>query len=329
MSKLSENETRKVGAKMVQYIIRRLLALIPVIIVVAIVIFSVTHLIPGDPARIMLGQSATPEQVEKLQKELGLNKPIYIQFFSWFSKVFQGDLGHSIYSGTPVLQLILDRLAPTLSMTILATCISLTVAIPSAIFAVWKRGTILDPIFMSGALLGVSLPNFWFAMLLVLLMGVTLQWLPVSGYAPLSEGVGTWLKHLILPAIVLSVQQAGIVARMLRDGMLEVVNQEYIRTARSKGLKERVVLMRHAFFNAMIPTTTVIGVSIALLLGGAVVTERVFAIPGLGSLIIESISHRDYAVLQGAVLFIAGVYVLINLTVDLIYAVLDPRIRYD
>lgn len=314
---------------MIRYIFRRLLALIPVALIVGVIVFCVIHLIPGDPAQIMLGQSATDEQLENLRNELGLDEPLIVQFVTWFGNVIQGDLGNSVFSNEPVLQLILDRVGPTFSLTVLATIISLCFAIPSAIFAVWKKDSFLDPLFMSGTLLGVSIPNFWLSLLLIMLFGVTLQWFPVAGYVPMDDGLIKWLSHLILPAIILSVQQAGIVARMLRDGMLEVMKQDYIRTAKSKGLREGVILMRHAFLNAMIPTTTVIGVSIALLLGGAVVTETVFAIPGIGRLIIDSISQRDYPVLQGAVLFVAGIYVLVNLIVDLLYAVLDPRIRYD
>lgn len=314
---------------MLKYILKRLLSLIPVVLIVGIIVFVIIHLIPGDPAQVMLGQSATDEQVENLRAELGLDEPIIIQFITWFGGVIKGDLGHSVFSNQPVLHLIFERMGPTISLTLLATTISLIIAIPSAIFATWKRNSLLDPLFMSGSLLGVSIPNFWLALLLILLFAVTLQWLPVAGYVPLREGLWPWFSHLILPAIVLSVQQIGIIARMLRDGMLEVVNQDYIRTAKAKGLSESIVLMKHAFFNAMIPTTTVIGTSIALLLGGAVVTETVFAIPGLGRLIIDSISTRDYPVLQGAVLFVAGVYVLVNLMIDITYALFDPRIRYD
>ncbi|WP_126424776.1 ABC transporter permease [Brevibacillus marinus] len=314
---------------MAQYIVRRLIALLPVLIVVGIVVFTVIHLTPGDPAEVILGESATPEQLAQLRQELDLDKPLLVQFFTWFGRVMTGNLGESVFSGEPVLQIILDRLGPTVSLTFLATMLSLLIALPSAMLSVWKRDSLLDPAFMSGTLLGVSIPNFWLALLLILTFAVTLRWLPVAGYEPLSEGIWPWLSHLILPAIVLSVQQAGIVARMLRDGMMDVMHQDYIRTARAKGLKERMVLMKHAFFNAMIPTTTVVGASIAGLLGGAVVTETIFAIPGIGQLIVDSIASRDYPVLQGTVLFVALVYVLVNLIVDLVYAVLDPRIRYD
>ena len=314
---------------MLQYIGRRLLALIPVLIVVGVIVFTIIHLTPGDPASVILGESATQEEVDQLRQALGLDQPLMSQFITWIGQVATGNLGTSVFSGEPVAQTIIDRLGPTVSLAIVACIVSLCIAIPTAILAVWKRDSVLDPAFMSVTLLGVSIPNFWLALLLILLFAVVLRWLPVAGYVPISEGVWPWLSHLILPAVVLSVQQAGIISRMLRDGMLDIMHQDFIRTARAKGLKERVVLIKHTLSNAMIPTTTVIGASIAGLLGGAVVTETIFAIPGIGGLIVESIARRDYPVLQGTVLFVATVYVIVNLLVDLAYAVLDPRIRYD
>lgn len=314
---------------MLQYIGRRLLALIPVLIVVGVIVFTIIHLTPGDPASVILGESATQEEVDQLRQALGLDQPLMSQFITWIGQVATGNLGTSVFSGEPVAQTIIDRLGPTVSLAIVACMVSLCIAIPTAILAVWKRDSVLDPAFMSVTLLGVSIPNFWLALLLILLFAVVLRWLPVAGYVPISEGVWPWLSHLILPAVVLSVQQAGIISRMLRDGMLDIMHQDFIRTARAKGLKERVVLIKHTLSNAMIPTTTVIGASIAGLLGGAVVTETIFAIPGIGGLIVESIARRDYPVLQGTVLFVATVYVIVNLVVDLAYAVLDPRIRYD
>ncbi|MFP3388479.1 ABC transporter permease [Brevibacillus sp. SIMBA_040] len=314
---------------MLQYIGRRLLALIPVLIVVGVIVFTIIHLTPGDPASVILGESATQEEVDQLRQALGLDQPLMSQFITWIGQVATGNLGTSVFSGEPVAQTIIDRLGPTVSLAIVACMVSLCIAIPTAILAVWKRDSVLDPAFMSVTLLGVSIPNFWLALLLILLFAVVLRWLPVAGYVPISEGVWPWLSHLILPAVVLSVQQAGIISRMLRDGMLDIMHQDFIRTARAKGLKERVVLIKHTLSNAMIPTTTVIGASIAGLLGGAVVTETIFAIPGIGGLIVESIARRDYPVLQGTVLFVATVYVIVNLLVDLAYAVLDPRIRYD
>ena len=312
-----------------RYALRRLASLVPVLAVVGIVVFSLVHLTPGDPARVMLGQSASPEQIAQLQRDLGLDKPLPVQFLAWVGDVLTGDLGTSVYSSSPVLDIIMDRLGPTVSLTLLSMLIALLIAIPSAVLAVWKRGSLLDPAFMSVSLVGISIPNFWLGIVLILIFPVTLGWLPVSGYAPVSAGLWPWLSHLLLPAVALSAQVSGLIARMLRDGMLEVVHQNYVRTAHAKGLTERLVLTKHVFFNAMIPTTTVIGVCFASLLGGAVVIETIFAIPGVGGLVVESISRRDYPVLQGTVLFIAVVYVVVNLLVDLFYAVLDPRIRYD
>ena len=312
-----------------RYALRRLASLVPVLAVVGVVVFSLVHLTPGDPARVMLGQSASPEQIAQLQSDLGLDKPLPVQFLAWVGDVLTGDLGTSVYSSSPVLDIIMDRLGPTVSLTLLSMLIALLIAIPSAVLAVWKRGSLLDPAFMSVSLVGISIPNFWLGIVLILIFPVTLGWLPVSGYAPVSAGLWPWLSHLLLPAVALSAQVSGLIARMLRDGMLEVVHQNYVRTAHAKGLTERLVLTKHVFFNAMIPTTTVIGVCFASLLGGAVVIETIFAIPGVGGLVVESISRRDYPVLQGTVLFIAVVYVVVNLLVDLFYAVLDPRIRYD
>lgn len=314
---------------MTGFIIRRVILLIPVLVVVGVVIFLLIHLTPGDPAAVILGDTATPDQVKQLRQELGLERPLIVQLFAWFGQALTGDLGVSIYSGEPVLQMILNRMGPTISLTVLATIMGISIALPIAVLAVWNRGSFLDPAFMSVALLGLSIPNFWLALVLILLLGVYLQVLPTAGYVPLSQGLWPWLSHLLLPAFVLAVQQSALIARMLRDGMLEVINQDFIRTAWSKGLTERVVLMRHAFSNAMIPTTTVIGLSLAQLLGGAVVTEQIFVIPGLGNLLIDSIAQRDFPTVQGIILFVALVYVVVNLVTDLAYAVLDPRIRYD
>lgn len=311
-----------------RYVARRVMSLIPVLTVVGVVVFSLVHLTPGDPARVMLGQSASPERIAQLRQELGLDDPLPLQFLFWARDVVSGDLGVSIYSGTPVAEIIATRIGPTASLTLLSMLFGLLIAIPSAMLAVWKRDSLWDPAFMSVSLVGISIPNFWLGIVLILIFPVTLGWLPVSGYVPLSAGLWPWLSHLLLPAIALSAQVAGLIARMLRDGMLEVINRSFIRTARAKGVTERIVLARHAFFNAMIPTTTVIGISFAGLLGGAVVIESIFAIPGVGSLVVESIARRDYPVLQGTVLFVAVMYVVVNLLVDLLYAVLDPRIRY-
>lgn len=313
---------------MTGYIIRRVIALVPVVTVVGVVVFLLIHLTPGDPAAVILGDAATPARLAALRKELGLDQPLWKQFGTWVGEVIRGDLGDSLFFEQSVADAIKERVGPTASLAGLAFLFSLIIAIPSALLAVWKRKSFLDPIFMSGSLLGVSIPNFWLALMLIGFFGLTLGWLPVGGYSPIAEGVWPWFSHLILPAFVLSVQQAGLIARMLRDGMLEVLHQDYIRTARAKGAGEQRVLLRHAFRNALIPTITVVGTSLAGLLGGAVVTEVVFAIPGVGSLIVESIGRRDFPVLVGAVMFVALVYVVVNLLVDLVYSLVDPRVQY-
>lgn len=314
---------------MLQYTVRRLISLIPVMVIVGVIVFLIIHLTPGNPARVMLGQEATPAQIEHLEESLGLHDPLPVQFIRWLGHTLTGDLGESIYAQQPVLHVILTHLGPTVSLTLLSMVMTLLIGLPSAILAVWKRNGVMDPLFMSVSLLGVSIPEFWFALLLILTFAVMLPVFPVAGYAPLGQGMWAWLHHLILPAFVLAAVETGLIARMLRDGMLEGIHQDYARTARAKGLTERRVLTRHVFFNALIPTTTVIGTAVASLLGGAVIAETIFTIPGIGQLLIDSIHRRDYPVIQGIVLFIALIYVVVNLLVDLAYALLDPRIRYD
>lgn len=312
-----------------QYTIRRLFSIIPVMLVVSIIVFMIVHITPGNPAFLILGEDSSQESIEQLEAQLGLDKPAPIQFFDWITNVITGDLGQSIYSSEPVLQVILDRVGPTFSLMAISLALILLIAIPTAIFVVWKRNTAVDPLFITVSLFGVSIPEFWFAMLLVLGFGVAIPIFPVAGYIPIGEGVFDWFYHLILPAFVLAAVEVGIIARMLRDGMLESVNQDYTKTARAKGVKESIVLMKHVFSNALIPTTTVLGATVAGLLGGTVIIETMFTIPGIGQLLIDSIHRRDYPVIQGVVLFIAAIYVVVNLLVDLLYAFIDPRIRYD
>lgn len=297
--------------------------------IVSIIVFLIVHLTPGNPAFLILGEDSSEESIAQLESQLGLDKPMVIQFFDWIKNIVTGDLGQSVYSSEPVLNIIIGHFGPTFSLMILSLILVLLIAIPTAIFVVWKRKTVLDPMFISVSLLGVSIPEFWFAMLLVLAFGVAIPIFPVAGYIPMAEGFGDWLYHLLLPAFVLAAVEIGLIARMLRDGMLDSVNQDYTRTARAKGVKESRVLMKHVFSNALIPTTTVIGTTVAGLLGGTVILETMFTIPGIGQLLIDSIHRRDYPVIQGVVLFIAAIYVLVNLVVDLLYAFLDPRIRYD
>ncbi|MCA0972192.1 ABC transporter permease [Halobacillus litoralis] len=314
---------------MLTYIIRRLLSVIPVMFVVSIIVFMIVHLTPGNPAFLILGEDSSPEAIADLEEQLGLNEPLYVQFFTWLSQVVTGDLGTSVYSEQAVTDLIFANFGPTFSLMALSMILLLSIAIPTAIAIVALRKTVLDPIFTSVSLFGVSIPDFWLAILLVLGFGVALPVFPVAGYIPLAEGFGGWLYHLLLPSFVLAIVEVGIIARMLRDSMLESVNQDYTKTARAKGIRERDVLVGHVFPNALIPTTTVLGATVAGLLGGTVIIETLFTIPGIGQLLIDSIHRRDYPVVQGVVLFIAAIYVLVNLLVDLLYTFLDPRIRYD
>lgn len=314
---------------MTAYIVRRLVSMIPVLLIVGVVIFFLIHLTPGDPAAVILGSSATQDQVAALRHELGLDAPLFTQFFVWVGRVVTGHLGESVYSHEPVSQVLAAHVAPTISLTVIAFVLGIIIAVPTALLAVWKRNTLLDSAFMSVSILGVSIPNFWLALVLILVVAVQLKVLPVSGYVPIEQGLWPWFSHLLLPAFVLAVQQAALTARMLRDGMLEVVHQDYIRTARAKGLGERPVITKHAFRNAMVPTITVVGVSLAKLLGGAVVTEQIFVVPGLGNLLVDSISRRDFPVIQGVILLVALIYLGVNLLVDVAYGLLDPRIRYD
>lgn len=309
------------------YILKRLLSLIPVFLIVAIVVFFIMHLAPGDPAAVMLGPEALPEDVEKLREQLGLNLPLFQQFIHWFFGLFKGDLGWSIYMNVPVTKAFIEHLGPTLSLAILAQGISIIIAIPFGIIAATKRGTGIDQTFMAIALLGISIPSFLLGLLLMLLFGIKLDWLPVAGYAPLSEGIWTHLKYLILPAISLGAIQSALIARMTRSSMLDILSMNYIKTAKAKGLKTRLVIYKHALRNAFIPILTVLGQTFGTLVAGAVVTETVFNLPGIGQLIVHSIIQRDYAVIQGTVLLITISYVLINLIVDLLYGVVDPRVR--
>jgi peptide/nickel transport system permease protein len=311
------------------YIIRRLLALIPVLLVVAVVCFVIIHLTPGDPASVILGSQASEGDLEKLREELGLNLPIYEQFFRWFLGVLQGDLGVSIFMHMSVSEAILEYLGPTISLSLLAQTIAILFSLPLGIIAATKRGSIADQLIMMFSLIGISVPSFIIGLYFILAFAVQLGWLPAAGYQPLSSGILEHLKTLIMPALSLGIMQGALITRMTRASMLEVFNQNYIRTAEAKGLKNIVVTYKHALRNAFIPILTVIGFSFATLVGGAVVTEMVFNIPGIGKLIVNSVLRRDYEVIQGTVLLIATSYVLINLIVDILYAYIDPRVRYN
>ncbi len=313
---------------MARYAAGRLAALLPVLLVVGVTVFLLLHLIPGDPASVILGPDAAVDQVARLRHALGLDRPLYVQFALWFERVLYGDLGDSIFLRQPVARAIWQHLGPTAGLTALAEALAIAVAIPSGVLAAWKQHSRFDQAFMFVVLLGVSIPSFWTGLNLIAVFAVAVRLFPVAGYVSPSHGVGPWLGSLVLPAVALAFTQAGLIARMARDSTIEVLGEDYIRTARGKGLGEALVLARHAFRNALIPTLTVIGTSLANLLSGAVVVETVFVLPGIGNLVVQSISRRDYPVIEGVVLFVALVYVLVNLLVDLLYAAIDPRIRY-
>lgn len=297
--------------------------------VVSIVIFSIIHLTPGDPISYMLGDEATEEQVANARMELGLDLPLYEQYLRWVLNVLKGDLGVSIHMGITVLEAIKNHVGPTLSLAILAQAVSLLIAIPLGIIAAIKRGSIVDQTVMGFSLLGMAIPSFLLALFLVLLIGVNLQWLPIAGYQPLENGLWNHLKYLIMPAISLGSIQAALIARMTRSSMLEVLNNNYIKMARAKGVVERKIIYSHALRNAFLPILTVIGQTFGALVTGAVITETIFNIPGLGQLIINSVERRDYTIIQGIVLFVTFIYVMLNLLIDLLYGVIDPRVRFD
>jgi len=313
---------------MLQQVFRRLMAAIPVMGVVAIAVFALLHVTPGDPAVIIAGDYATPDEVAKIRSKLGLDRPFLVQVGIWLGQVVRGDLGTSIFSGLPVTTLIGQRAEATTGLTVLALLISVAIGVPLGVVAAWKQRSWIDRVVMVFAVSGFSMPVFWLGFILVYVFALSLGWLPVQGYVPLREGFWPFLSHLILPAVTLSVVYMALIARMTRASMLGVLHEDYIRTAFAKGLEPRGVLMRHALKNASLPVVTIIGIGFALLIGGAVVTETVFALPGLGRLTVDAIVRRDYPVIQGVLLVVAGVYVLINLVIDLLYAVLDPRIRY-
>ena len=313
---------------MLAEILRRLVATIPVMVVVALAVFALLHVTPGDPAVIIAGDYATTDDIARIRTRLGLDQPFTTQVGLWLGRVVRGDLGTSIFSGLPVSTLIGQRAATTAWLTLFAMLISVGVGVPAGVVAAWRRGSWIDRAVMVFAVSGFSMPTFWLGFILVYVFAITAGWLPVQGYLPMASGLWPFLSHLILPALTLSVVYMALIARMTRASMLGVLAEDYVRTAFAKGLAPRSVLVRHALKNASLPVVTIIGIGFALLIGGAVVTESVFALPGLGRLTVDAIVRRDYPVIQGVLLVVSGVYVLINLVVDVLYVVLDPRIRY-
>jgi peptide/nickel transport system permease protein len=313
---------------MLAYVIRRILATIPVMAVVALFVFSLLYIAPGDPAAVIAGDQATPADVERIRQSLGLDRPFLVQFGDWVWNIVHANLGTSMFTGLPVTKMIAQRIEPTLSLMAVTLVFAISVAVPLGVVAAWRAGSLLDRAIMAFAVFGFSVPVFVVGYLLAYLFALELEWLPVQGYTPLSEGLWPWIQNLILPAIALGCVYIALIARITRAAMLEVLAQDYIRTARAKGIGQSGILFVHALKNASVPIVTVIGIGIALLIGGAVVTESVFVIPGLGRLTIDAILRRDYPVIQGVVVLFSFVYVLVNLMVDLIYTLLDPRIRY-
>jgi len=310
------------------YVVKRILAVIPVLGVVAVVVFLLLHLSPGDPAALIAGDTASSDDVERVRQLLGLDRPLYEQLVSWLWRLLQGDMGVSVFTGLPVTKMIGQRIEPTLWLTFLTITFAVVFAVPMGIIAAWKAGTWIDRALMALAVLAFSLPVFLIGYLFIFGFSIKLAWLPVQGFRSLSEGFVPFIRHLILPAVSGGLVYMALIARMTRATMLEVLGEDYIRTARARGVGSKRLLLRHALKNAAVPIVTTIGLGIALLLGGVIITESVFAIPGIGRLTVESVLRHDYPVIQGIVLVVAAVYVFINLAIDLLYTVLDPRIRY-
>ena len=313
---------------MFSFVARRILATVPVLLIVAVLVFLLLRLTPGDPAAILAGDAASTEQIARIRASLGLERPILVQFGIWFGNLARGDLGESFYYKTQVAALIGQRLEPTLSLAALTILIAILTAVPLGVLAAWRFGGWLDRALMGFSVLGFSVPVFVLAYILIYIVSLKLGLLPVQGYQRLAGGAGPWLYHLALPSITLSVIYVALLARVTRASVMDALGEDYIRTARAKGLPELRVLVRHALVNAAVPIVTVIGIGIALLIGGVVVTESVYAIPGLGRLTVDAVLARDFPTVQGLILFFSFVYVLINLLVDLSYVFLDPRIRY-
>jgi len=313
---------------MLGYLLRRVLAAFPVMGVVALFVFLLLRLTPGDPAAVLAGDNATPEQLDRIRTSLGLNEPLYVQFFTWINKLLHGDLGVSLISNVPVLNMISQRIEPSISLAVATIILSVVVAVPLGVLAAWKQGTWIDRFVMALSVLGFSVPVFVIGYILIQIFAIDLRWLPVQGFKSLSSGFGPFFERLVLPTLALSFIYVALIARMTRASMLDVLGEDYVRTARAKGIGEIAVLFRHALRNAAVPVITVIGTGFALLISGVVVTESVFNIPGIGRLTVDAVLARDYPVIQAMILLTSLLYVTINLLIDVAYTILDPRIRY-
>ncbi|WP_192383993.1 ABC transporter permease [Mesorhizobium silamurunense] len=313
---------------MATYILRRVVSTVAVMVMVGVFVFLLLRLAPGDPADIIAGPRATPEMIAGIREQLGLNQPLAIQFVHWALGILGGDLGTSIFTGRPVLELISQRLEPTISLSLLTIILSVTIGVSFGVLAAWRSGGLVDRILTAFATLGFSVPVFVVGFFLIYLFAIRIRWLPVQGYQPIDHGFGPWVVHLILPTVTLSVPYIAFIARIARASMLEVLSEDYMRTAAAKGASAYSMLFHHALKNAGVPILTVIGLSFAGLIGGVVITETVFNIPGVGRLVVDAINNRDYPIIQGVLILVSGLYVLINLAVDLSYTLVDPRIRY-
>jgi len=313
---------------MLAYIVRRILMTVPVMTLVAIIVFMLLHLSPGDPAAIMAGDNATIDQIAAIRAKLGFDQPLWKQFALWCFALIQGDLGNSLFWGDPVIVLIGQRAEPTISLALTTISFAVVVAVSLGVVAAANPGTWIDRSVMGFAVMGFSLPVFVVGYILIFVFAIDLRWLPVQGYTRISEGIGPWLHNLVLPSLALGMAYVALIARIARAAMLEVLSEDYIRTGKAKGVAARPLLLRHALKNAAVPIVTVIGIGVALLIGGVVITETVFNIPGVGRLVVDAISRRDYPIVQGVIMIFAGIYVLVNLLVDLSYTLFDPRIRY-
>ncbi len=308
-------------------IVRRLLSMLPVMGIVAICVFLLLHLAPGDPAAIIAGENVTPENIARIRAQLGLDQPVWKQFLVWVWSLLRGDLGSSMFWGDPVTSLIGQRAEPTISLAITTLCVAVFLAIGMGVLAAARAGSLIDRFVMGFAVLGFSVPVFVVGYVLIFVFAINLKWLPVQGYTPIAEGIWPWLRNLILPSVALGMAYVALIARITRTTMLDVLAEDYMRTAKAKGVATRPMLFRHALKNAAVPIATIIGNGVALLIGGVVITETVFNIPGIGRLVVDAIARRDYPIIQGVIMVFSGVYVLVNLLVDLSYTFFDPRVR--
>jgi peptide/nickel transport system permease protein len=313
---------------MLGYIIKRLFSTLIVMAMVGVFVFLLLHLSPGDPAAIIAGDNATSEQIDGIRRKLGLDDPLPVQFLRWIGHIAQGDLGISIFSNEPVLKLVGQRLEPTVALALTTLVVAVVIAVSFGVIAAWKAGTLIDRLLMVVSVIGFSVPVFVTGYVLIYVFAIWLRWLPVQGYTPIAEGLVPWARNLVLPSVALGLAYVALIARITRATMLEVLEEDYIRTAVAKGVTTQTLLLKHALRNAGVPIVTIIGIGVALLISGVVITETVFNIPGIGRLVVDAIAKRDYPIIQGVILIFSGVYVLINLAVDLTYMLLDPRIRY-